>query len=207
MIVIGDVAGQFDALMRLVDKLPDKELVFVGDLVDRGPNSKEVVSWVMNKNHKCVLGNHEHMMLKYYRPGGTYGYDSDVWIWNGGNMTNMQYRYKDQKPVLNDHLDWIEQLPLYIKTDDILISHAPWIPEIDLEDSNDNLFDVIWNRDVPEEREEFQVFGHNSPWGLRWFGSPTQWGVCIDASSSGVLTAFDFETGKVYQEPYLKGSK
>ncbi len=64
--VIGDVHGEFDTLMALVAKLSkDAKLIFVGDLIDRGAKSKEVIEFVRQNNHLCVLGNHEELMLTY----------------------------------------------------------------------------------------------------------------------------------------------
>ncbi|MDY3205617.1 MAG: metallophosphoesterase [Arcobacter sp.] len=64
--VIGDVHGEFDSLRRLVNKFPkETKLIFVGDLVDRGKKSKEVVEFVKNNNFLYVLGNHEKMMIEY----------------------------------------------------------------------------------------------------------------------------------------------
>ena len=61
--VIGDVHGEYDALIKLVSKLPkDAKLIFVGDLVDRGSRSAEVVKFVRDGGHLCVMGNHEYMM-------------------------------------------------------------------------------------------------------------------------------------------------
>ena len=58
--IIGDVHGEFDSLKALKDKLPQNaNLVFVGDLVDRGKKSKEVIDFVKDNNYLCVLGNHE----------------------------------------------------------------------------------------------------------------------------------------------------
>ena len=70
--IIGDVHGEYDALQDLLKHLgydnegvhpTGRRLVFVGDLVDRGPNSPQVVEDVMrfveNGNAQCILGNHE----------------------------------------------------------------------------------------------------------------------------------------------------
>ncbi|MCT7603919.1 metallophosphoesterase [Aliarcobacter butzleri] len=60
--IIGDVHGCYKSLIALIDKLPNKEkskICFVGDLVDRGMYSYEVVKFVMENNYDCVLGNHE----------------------------------------------------------------------------------------------------------------------------------------------------
>lgn len=75
--VIGDIHGELAALNRLIDQLgytdegehPEgRRLVFIGDLVDRGPNSVGVVSWVQkliqNGVAQCVAGNHEFNILR-----------------------------------------------------------------------------------------------------------------------------------------------
>lgn len=132
--IIADVAGQYDALMRLLAKIPiGYEVILLGDLIDRGSDGDLIIEWAINNNIRCVLGNHEHMMYDYYRthvPKGPYGatfvegamYDRDIWLNNGGWATN--WRYKGQgspepadprsKHLLEKHLDWIGQLPLSI---------------------------------------------------------------------------------------------
>lgn len=107
--VIGDVHGHFDTLKALVAKLPtEATLVFVGDLVDRGKQSAQVVKFVKDGGHLCVMGNHEEMM-------GVYGfniiqaYENDaplplhnVWFSNGGVATLLSYglvQLKEGKPA------------------------------------------------------------------------------------------------------------
>ncbi len=66
-IVIGDVHGHYDALIKLLAAIaPDKQdgVYFVGDLIDRGPDSARVVDFVMKHSYHCLLGNHEQMMLE-----------------------------------------------------------------------------------------------------------------------------------------------
>ena len=61
--VIGDVHGHYKTLLALTEKLPQNaKLIFVGDLIDRGPQSMEVVKFVRESGYLCVMGNHEHIM-------------------------------------------------------------------------------------------------------------------------------------------------
>jgi len=65
---IGDVQGCYDSLMKLIDALPlgdDDQLWLVGDLVNRGPRSTEVLRWVKAQGERCVtvLGNHDLHLL------------------------------------------------------------------------------------------------------------------------------------------------
>lgn len=69
IIVIGDVHGCYAELLDLLDKLEpakDDRLIFLGDLVNRGPDSHGVVSLVRSlPNTVCLMGNHELRLLRY----------------------------------------------------------------------------------------------------------------------------------------------
>jgi serine/threonine protein phosphatase 1 len=69
IIVIGDVHGCYAELLDLLDQLQvgkDDRLVFLGDLVNRGPDSHGVVSLVRSlPNTLCLMGNHELRLLRY----------------------------------------------------------------------------------------------------------------------------------------------
>ena len=72
--VIGDIHGCLDELRYLVEGLPlesGDRLVFLGDYVDRGPNSKGVLTYILDLQKTtdleliCLKGNHEDMFLAY----------------------------------------------------------------------------------------------------------------------------------------------
>ena len=96
--IIGDLHGEYGSLLQLIDKLPnDANLIFVGDLIDRGRKSKEVIQFVRENNYLCIHGNHEEMMCDYAKafeksypniPSMIY-YHS--WIYNGGKETLLSY--------------------------------------------------------------------------------------------------------------------
>ena len=72
-IVIGDVHGHYDGLMLLMETIaPSKgdEVYFLGDLIDRGPKSAQVVEFVRSNQYPCVMGNHEQMLLESFPNGG-----------------------------------------------------------------------------------------------------------------------------------------
>ena len=146
---IGDVHGEFDTLIELTSKLPeDAKFIFVGDLIDRGPESKKVIDFIRKGNHQSVMGNHEDMMIKEAQrmkeEGVTYIID-ELWAVNGGLPTlksygiiemidDGTYKYtKDEESIAKfiDDAKWMRELPLYIKapvkwkdTYDIAITHA-----------------------------------------------------------------------------------
>ncbi|MDH5657636.1 MAG: metallophosphoesterase, partial [Spirochaetia bacterium] len=68
MWIIGDIHGCLKALNSLLSKIPgDENLLFIGDYVDRGPDSAGVIDRIIIEKHRSVylLGNHEEMMLDY----------------------------------------------------------------------------------------------------------------------------------------------
>ena len=197
MIVIADVAGQYDSLMRLLAKMPQERTVFLGDLIDRGPKSREVVAFVREKGHECVAANHEHFMIDWVRQNRWYA--PTDWVVNGGRATLESYGLFGPErftPQMVEDVEWMEKLPLYIETDRCFLSHAPWRAWSSLEDAcrvivrgrmgmqlpNDH--SLLWCRDTPEDRlfkdadglstppfgkRKIQVSGHNSWWGIRPF--------------------------------------
>lgn len=83
IIAIGDIHGCAKALKTLVDAIQPTEqdtLVFLGDYIDRGPESRGVIEQVMALGNHCtvvpLLGNHEEMLL-----GALAGGLSDVQFW------------------------------------------------------------------------------------------------------------------------------
>ena len=99
--VIGDVHGQLDALKNILSKIPENaKICFVGDLIDRGYQSKEVVSLVKNREYFCVRGNHEEFMIDF---DNTYSYPT--WIRNGGVETIHSY-IEITKEILKKRIFW-----------------------------------------------------------------------------------------------------
>ena len=98
---IGDVHGRFDLLQELyaairldVATRPPKQSVeiFLGDYVDRGPQSREVVDWLIRSEPACdericLMGNHEDMLLGALRDVD----GAEAWLFNGGVETLLSY--------------------------------------------------------------------------------------------------------------------
>ena len=114
--IISDVHGCFKSLKALINQFPNKEnskIVFVGDLIDRGPSSCEVVKFIMDNNYDCVLGNHEEMFLEFAPSKEDEDLsDSKHWLFNcGGEQTLKSYTSKDD---YYKQYDFIKTLTLYI---------------------------------------------------------------------------------------------
>jgi serine/threonine protein phosphatase 1 len=95
---IGDIHGELGKLERLLDGLPlaaGDRLVFLGDYVDRGPDSAGVVSRLLElrRQYDCVflLGNHESMFLDFLGWKGAAYFGGDAFLLNGGDRTLASY--------------------------------------------------------------------------------------------------------------------
>lgn len=121
--VIGDIHGHYDALSGLLDGIApssDDEIYFLGDLIDRGNQSAQVVNFMMENNYPCLLGNHEVMLLESFTENGLNHSAFQSWLHNGGYPTIASYRNK----IPPEHLDWMRSLPLYLDLDDYWLVHA-----------------------------------------------------------------------------------
>lgn len=163
MYIIGDVHGCIETLKALIKKLPtDEEIIFTGDLIDRGPSSKEVVQWVMDNSDRCrsVVGNHEQMLLNVRKEPSMS--NTSMWTWNGGVSTLDSYfpetvertvfcglddedehahldklmelrQARERVDIPQDHLDFFESMPQYIEEGNLFVSHTSWNDKIPFE--------------------------------------------------------------------------
>lgn len=145
---IGDIHGEIGLLDRLLENImhfSPELLVFVGDYIDRGAYSKEVVDRIRNLEvpKLCLLGNHELMMLNAMEDGG-YGYSPiELWYYNGGEATLHSFGFTSffsfQSEMDRDYLDFFKELKLnHIvevgATLNLLATHAGISPSISLRD-------------------------------------------------------------------------
>ena len=150
--IIGDVHGEYKTLMALVKKLPkDAELVFVGDLVDKGSQSKEVIEFIRQNAYQSVKGNHESSVIEagkriiaYFNNEGSYEEIMENWTNNRlatflsyGLVEEMEDGYlkfiNDEKAIEKflDDSAWMENLPYYLELDckhasdkQVVVSHS-----------------------------------------------------------------------------------
>lgn len=210
-IFIGDVHGHYDGLMRLIAMIaPTREdrLHFVGDLIDRGPKSAQVVEFVRQGNHSCVLGNHEHLLISAFPDE-----DSNIgafqgWLHSGGQPTLTSY--PDTESLL-EHVEWLKTLPLYLDLGDILLVHAGLNPRKPLEQQTH--MDFCWIRDAfhshpqPVFEHKRIIIGHTITFTLPGVmpGQIAQGPGWLDIDTgayhprSGWLTAVDIDHSLVYQ--------
>ena len=107
--VIGDIHGCFHTLENLYGKISSytSEIYSVGDLIDRGRHSKQVVQFCIERNIRAVRGNHEEMMFKSinkYLSASPFGINLgfDMWRVNGGLDTIRSYGDFDEYDPLKN---------------------------------------------------------------------------------------------------------
>ena len=141
--LIGDVHGEIDALRRLLRKLgcdperrrAERPIVFVGDLVDRGPDSPAVVELVAELVAAGIgyatLGNHELNLLRGERKEGSgwfWGDFDDGFYSRGGGERVPFPSVAASARQRREFLDFFRGWPLVLERDDLRVVHAAWSP-------------------------------------------------------------------------------
>ncbi|MBY3225495.1 serine/threonine protein phosphatase [Rhizobium laguerreae] len=160
---IGDIHGCIDPLNRMIDRIEayasEGTVVFVGDYVDRGPDSKSVLDRIIAGPSDpwrwiCLKGNHEDMMVAAYADGQSRA----VWLGNGGLETEISYGGR----VLPQHLQWATDRPLMHVDRHRIFVHAGVDPQIPLDRQSQD--DLLWMRFPVDQPGEYWgkhlVHGH-----------------------------------------------
>lgn len=208
--IIGDIAGNFKTLKALLAKMPNGELLSVGDMIDRGPRSKEVIEYVMNHGH-AILGNHEDMMIDYVEEGGSY--KKGIWQYNGGTETLKSYGGN----IDMSHVAWLKSLENVFYINDefgtAVITHAPINPVLGLEKANKRCSDpeggmdsLYWNRGKPRRINiyDIQIFGHSSYKNVKEFKDIRGvFAYGIDTSHVGKLSGMHWPSLDVFEQEFI----
>ena len=208
-LAIGDIHGCFNALRTLVDFVefrPDDTIITLGDYVDRGPNSREVLDLVieLGNKHKLVplRGNHEIMMLDSREKKSWF----HAWLTFGGDATLRSYSSSAEESgsfadIPDAHIDFLENqlLPFY-ECESHFFVHANVDTKTALSEQSDAA--LYWKKYAEPERHcsgKFMVCGHTA----QRTGLPrsNEHSICIDtwAHGDGWLSCFDVESGTVWQ--------
>jgi len=150
---VGDIHGCLDkliSLMGVIDIDPRKDtLLFIGDYIDRGAQSKQVVDYLIDlaRQQSRVIflkGNHE-LLLHLYLSGA----DRFSFLANGGQATLDSYRkdysHAEDNPIPSTHLDFFDNLRLYYETDHYIFVHAGLKENIPLDEQDEWV--MLWIRD------------------------------------------------------------
>ena len=207
---IGDIHGCLDKLEELIGKIPadpkKDQLVFLGDYIDRGRDSREVVDFVIAlkenfQNIVYLMGNHERMFLNFLE-----GREEELYLYNGGGYTLQDYGIEAadspeerKRKVPAGHLQFYHSLIPYYETEHYLFVHAGLMPGI--EPGKQKIDDLVWvRRDFIDSVEDFGkvvVFAH-TPAGAP-FIAKNKIGIDTGAVYGGKLTCVELPALNFYQ--------
>lgn len=216
---IGDIHGRLDLLEELLAKIhaelqrhpsPKTLLVFVGDLIDRGPSSAQVIERLRNYSRAGIqpvflLGNHEEVLLRILR-----GESSLIakWLWFGGAACLESYgvdpaglthlgeadALKFVRSVIpRAHVEFLEHFDDSCRFGDYLFVHAGIRPGVVLEQQSQS--DIRWIRDpfLLDETDHGFVVVHGHTIAEEVEQRPNRIGIDTGAYRTGVLTALAIE--------------
>ncbi len=219
---IGDIHGRCDLLLKLLDKIDEDvaqlpegteiTIVFLGDYIDRGMQSRQVIDVLLGERLKAyqtvfLMGNHEEALLQF-REDASFGVK---WSQYGGAETLFSYGLQppqgraqfdpdawhmvwDQFRTLMPpaHLDFFQSMEHYFTMGDYCFVHAGLRPNVPLEEQS--VDDMLWIRD--DFLEDETMFDHLIVHGHTPEHAPfldnRRMGLDTAAYSSGMLTAAKF---------------
>jgi serine/threonine protein phosphatase 1 len=200
---VGDVHGCDIALETLLDEMAvsaDDRLILLGDLIDRGPDSRRVIDLILDVGSFCrlqvVMGNHEQMLLDSLDNPAI----ADSWLGWGGAQTLASYG-GHLEDIPEEHLDFIAQTLPYVETDHEICVHANLEPGVPLQEQSAQWlrWQKMTGRETPHESGKRVICGH-TPMPGDIPHAIDGW-VMIDtgAYAGGFLTAMELKSGEILQ--------
>jgi serine/threonine protein phosphatase 1 len=175
---VGDIHGEFELLEQLMVavaadaracEIETANVIFVGDYVDRGPDSNKVIARLMGGfpdyeqfTTRCLLGNHEQLFLDFVEKQDAKLMSNWLRYVNGGEETLRSYgldvkaikiAVRKGRPADDlfvdipvDHLEWLRGLDLSHETDEYFFVHAGILPGVAFDQQHKK--DLIWIREA-----------------------------------------------------------
>lgn len=178
--VIPDIHGCVRTLKFLIEQQikPEvgDELFFLGDYIDRGPDSKGVIDYIMSlqeagHNLKLLMGNHEDYCIRAYEEDqmnkGFLGFRSKTkiqkeWEIYGGKEALESFGANSPRDIPLKYIDWMRKLQYYVLTDDFVIVHAGLNFKED--DPFSDTRSMLWIRDYQVDKSKIRgrrvIHGH-----------------------------------------------
>lgn len=216
---IGDIHGRYDLLRDLLGQIESHSaamrkpartfLVILGDMIDRGPQSADVLNYLFNVKKQSaglivLMGNHEELMLRSLQkePGVM-----RAWMRIGGDATlrsfgidpleadgdPIEVARKMERTISEENLEWLRSLPVMARSGDYLFCHAGIRPGVSL--SKQSRTDLLWIRDEfledPTPSGAMVVHGHSIAADVQIRANRI--GIDTGAYRTGVLTALYLE--------------
>jgi len=210
-LAIGDIHGCHTALETLLPILSvksDDTVVVLGDAVDRGPGSRQVVDRLLALASECrlvfILGNHEQMMLDSLAGRGPL----QAWLRYGGIETLASYG-DDPRQIPAAHLEFLRSGLDFWETSRELFIHANLEPDVALDRQSEEWlrWTHLAGHEIPHSSGKRVICGH----------TPQKSGIplvipgwtCIDtfACGTGWLTCLDVSSDEYYQADQAGSSR
>lgn len=203
---VGDIHGCYDKLAKLLEIIPyqdDDVIVFLGDYIDRGSESRKVVEYLIDFRQSrevdktiFLSGNHEKMLLDYLS-----GRNRELFLLNGGEATINQYLKNGIIEIPDKHLNFFETLKNIYISENYIFVHAGLMPGVAIENQREE--DLLWIRgDFIFSEFDFKkkvIFGHTPMKSHKPFFDKYKIGIDTGAVYGGFLTAIELPLEKIYQ--------
>jgi serine/threonine protein phosphatase 1 len=216
LIAFGDIHGDSLALSKLIDKIkPNKYdmLVFCGDYINRGPDSKGVIHILLGLNDytnaRFIMGNHDEMLLGALAGGR----DNIKFFTKFGKETIDSYNLDfGKRNFPRDHASFFADLEEYVESDNYIFVHASVDPSKEMIQQSSiylrwkTISSVIKSSVFPHISGKTVICGHESEPGVRRYPATVDNKadvICIDTGcvvhENGWLTAYDVLDHKIYK--------
>jgi len=201
---IGDIHGCYDKLRQLMERLPydpkQGTLVFLGDYIDRGGQSRQVLDYLCQLRRQAqkvimLIGNHEYLMLQYHRTGDPallpflrhLGIDKTLSSYGVSHPQSLQ----DMLFLPDEHRKLLDSLLPYWETEEYIFVHAGLEPGVPLDQQDLSTLCEARPAFLSEEHDygKLVIFGHTAfdmP-----FVTPTRIGIDTGAVYGNLLTALE----------------
>lgn len=210
---IGDIHGCRAKLLALVEFCrvdageQRAKFIFLGDYIDRGPDSKGVIDYLMAlrqeqpKDVVCLMGNHEDMLLTALDAEDW----EERWLRNGGIQTLQSYGASHARDIPSHHVAWLRSLPRFHDDGLCFFVHAGIHPDRPLDQQDEH--DLLWIRErflsSTKDFGRLIVHGHTPLKTGKPDIRPNRLNLDTAAVYGGPLTAAVFDNSSTGPESFL----
>lgn len=163
--VIPDIHGHLKTLKFMIEDrigLSKSDAVyFLGDYIDRGPDSKGVIDYIMQLQKSgyeihCIRGNHEDYCIRAWEADQSrWLFSSQIekdWRRNGATRTLQSFGARRPRDIDKTYIDWMKQTSYYIELDKYILVHAGF--NFKISNPFDDTNSMMWTRDFKVDRNK-----------------------------------------------------
>ena len=161
LVVVADIHGNIDKFRKALKEVSLKKtdiLVLLGDVIDRGNNSKDVLDTILLlkengfDNIIIIRGNHEQMLLDAFENEN----EEYTWIKNGGDKTLLSFRVNFCNQIPLKYIKLIKSSKFYYENGDYIFVHAGL--NLDVESPLEDIKSLLWIREMSVEKYRTSTF-------------------------------------------------